>query len=746
VWGTPVMSRVFLAYKTVDRDRANVVRAKLEALGVPLFIDQKLLSGDNYLVAINEELKTAIAVLVLWTEAAVSTSDTGEPNFVLSEAQRGYARNILVAATLEKIALDHLPVPFNLFQAPDISDWIPTGASARHSEWQKILQALGRKLGRPGLGSLAIALESEGDELKKEFLKNYPSDPFAEQIAAALEAFERKQFEQRIATARKRALQRSKEAEKRLKSCREEFEKQIVELRAGRDFMPPDPVTALDDNIAKLSDQIEVYENALRDQRARADEAESSAGKSTAELAALKEEHARASDKNEELLEQQIAQLHATSISSRQRSQQDGRRLIQYSGLAALVAACLGAFIGWWLSPTNAVQPGTAVQELKSQITDLQGQIKTWQTRQGDLERQQNDIAAQKQQLAGQQADLNKQKADLTQQQNALAADKTKFTQQQDFNKAKSALDQQQQDFNKAKLAFEQQQRDFDAKQKELVLQQQKLEEVRQKLADYYDQQKAILAQQQQDLAKAKLDFEKQRATLVSAGGALSSAAQCDALAGYQYDPDRPANSGWIEKTENIPAAAQTICNSALQTSGSDRITQRRLKLQLGRTYQATQPETALDYWKQAARLDSSQADFILGRYYYGDHKSKNFDPDTAWTYITKAADLNDSAPNPAALYAVAYNHLIHDTDNNVLRWERHNTATGEIYLQKALNADFPAAYWIAGIHYWDTNEKLARSYLITSFCVKHYKDPTDKAYDARGTFERKTGSPLTCQ
>ena len=523
MWGTPVMSRVFLAYKTVDRDRANVVRAKLEALGVPLFIDQKLLSGDNYLVAINEELKTAIAVLVLWTEAAVSTSDTGEPNFVLSEAQRGYARNILVAATLEKIALDHLPVPFNLFQAPDISDWIPTGASARHSEWQKILQALGRKLGRPGLGSLATALESEGDELKKEFLKNYPSDPFAEQIAAALEAFERKQFEQRIATARKRALQRSKEAEKRLKSCREEFEKQIVELRAGRDFMPPDPVTALDDNIAKLSDQIEVYENALRDQRARADEAELSAGKSTAELAALKEEHARASDKNEELLEQQIAQLHATSISSRQRSQQDGRRLIQYSGLAALVAACLGAFIGWWLSPTNAVQPGTAVQELKSQITDLQGQIKTWQTRQGDLERQQNDIAAQKQQLAGQQADLNKQKADLTQQQNALAADKTKFTQQQqDFNKAKSALDQQQQDFNKAKLALEQQQRDFDAKQKELVLQQQKLEEVRQKLADYYDQQKATLAQQQQDLAKAKLDFEKQKATLVSAGGALS--------------------------------------------------------------------------------------------------------------------------------------------------------------------------------------------------------------------------------
>ena len=43
-----------------------------------------------------------------------------------------------------------------------------------------------------------------------------------------MEAFERKQFEGRISTARKRALQRSKDSEKRLKSCREEFENRFT--------------------------------------------------------------------------------------------------------------------------------------------------------------------------------------------------------------------------------------------------------------------------------------------------------------------------------------------------------------------------------------------------------------------------------------------------------------------------------------------------------------------------------------
>jgi hypothetical protein len=145
VAGLGTMSKVFLAYKTVDRDRANSVRFKLEALGIPLFIDQKMLADENYVVVINRELDEAAAVLVLWTEAAIRLPDRGErPNFVLSEAERAYERNVLVAATLDK--LDRLPVPFNLSQAANLADWTASGAAAGYPEWQKVLQALGKKI------------------------------------------------------------------------------------------------------------------------------------------------------------------------------------------------------------------------------------------------------------------------------------------------------------------------------------------------------------------------------------------------------------------------------------------------------------------------------------------------------------------------------------------------------------------------------------------------------------------------
>jgi len=281
------MSQLFLAYKTVDLERANTVRAKLEALGVGLFIDQKLISGDNYLLAINSELNAALAVMVLWSEAAVHMPGPGETNFVLGEAQRGYARGVLVAATLETIALDQLPVPFNLYQAPDLSDWLKTGTPAGHREWQKVLEALGKKLDRPGLASLAVVIESGSDEQKKKFLKEHPNDPFAEKFAAELERFERAEFDKRLVAAQKRIVQRSKDSDKKLRSCRDLFESQLGELRAGRDFMPPDPVKAIDDNVAKLSNQIEIFEATLDEHRERVAKAEAAQAQALAETAAF---------------------------------------------------------------------------------------------------------------------------------------------------------------------------------------------------------------------------------------------------------------------------------------------------------------------------------------------------------------------------------------------------------------------------------------------------------------------------
>src|SRR5262249_32025775 len=160
-----------------DFARVSVVREKLESLGIPLFTDLKIPAGENYLSVLNDQIDTAVAVLVLWTVSSVKLPRSGEPNFALSEAERGHTRNILVAATLDKIAQKDLPLPFNTIQAPDLSDWISSGTPAGHPNWVSVLGQLGTMLNRDGLPLLAIALEKGTDEAKRDFLRQFPHDP-----------------------------------------------------------------------------------------------------------------------------------------------------------------------------------------------------------------------------------------------------------------------------------------------------------------------------------------------------------------------------------------------------------------------------------------------------------------------------------------------------------------------------------------------------------------------------------------
>jgi hypothetical protein len=173
------MSQVFIAYKHQDAERVANVRQKLAPLGISLFVDHQIRGGDDYLVVINAELSTALAALVFWSNAAVAAPEPGQKNFLLAEAQKGWRRDILIAATFDKIVLDNLPVPFNNMQTADLSDWFDSGMPAVHHGWQRLLDALGVKLSRPGLATLAIVLESGDADARREFLRQYPNDPIA---------------------------------------------------------------------------------------------------------------------------------------------------------------------------------------------------------------------------------------------------------------------------------------------------------------------------------------------------------------------------------------------------------------------------------------------------------------------------------------------------------------------------------------------------------------------------------------
>jgi TIR domain-containing protein len=760
------MSKVFLAYKRADgTEYAKTVRAKLEALSVPLFIDHKQGPGENFINVINDELDSALAVLVLWTKGAVERSET---SFVQSEAQRGYTRRILIAATFDKIILERLPVPFNLVQACDLSDWAESGAGATHPEFQKLLEALGKKLSRPGLPDLAVALESESDALKRKFLKDYPADPAGQKIAVNLEAFEREEFAAQLAAAQRRVQQRARDTEKRLKLCRDEFERQIAELRAGRDYMPPDPTKAIGDRVATLSTQIEIHEGTIASERARAEQAEASAAQASAEVVALKEQlgkfgaGAAVLDARNAAIEQLNSDLakrdaqiasHESTIASqatelvtlaeagtntrqaseakdarigeladavtshKRRQQTESRRLTLWSGVAALIAACVFTVVGWSMAASDSTQPGTIVTTLNAQIASLSAQNKTLQTQADTARRQATDAATQNQKLSAFLADQSTQAAALKSQQEALSAKQTAFAKQQT-------------DFAAQQAAFVKQRDDFNAQQTSLAAKQTALTTAQ-----------AVLTKQQFDLAA-----QQNALKLLQTGGAsIPLDVQCDALAGYQYDPDRPQSNGWALAIKDIPAT-QAICLKAAQTSGIDQITQRRMLLELARTFVESSPvdyNAYVDNLNKASRLGSSQADYQLGMYY-----AAHNNPQLAWDKIQQSA----AAHNPVALNRAAISQLLPEWNPNFITGRALDS--GFRYLQQALDAAYFRSYYIAGAAYWtykdrDTQDRSKAIYFLTvSQCVTDRRDPADKENYKDGAdyyYSQKTGKRLTC-
>ena len=716
------MSQVFLAYRSVDAARAETVRAKLEALDVPLFIDHKLVSGDDYIRVINEQLDTAVAVLVLWTAAAVEMSAPGgTPNFVLSEAERGFYRGILVAATFDKLVLSRLPVPFNRFQAPDVSDWIEKGAAAGHQGWQSVLKALGNKLGRPGLADLAIALESADEAPKKKFLSEYPGDPAVKRVIAGIETFERLEFESRFAAARKRVQQRTKEAERKLRACRDEFETQVIELHAGRNFMPPDPVKALDDNAAILSNQIDIHESTIEELRTRAEQADASTAKAFAESEVLGKEaeglrqQVKTSETvlaeqraRTELAESEVARLTAEAKLKPDPKHQH-RRIVMWSGLAALVAAVLFGWVGRWSSfgqfDDLAKENASLVvknRDLSSKIQGLTTDAQKWHASYDALQRQDeqkiSDLQSSVNKLTAQIKDANAENRDLILKNQNLTADNQKYA------------DLHRQD--------------------------------KQRIADLQSSVSNLTAQlsgEQDDLKAKKAELARDQAALAS----MPVAAQCDLLAGYQYDPDRPPKSGWVDSVANVPEA-QVICDSARQGAGKDQRTQRRMLLALGRISMARRApdDTALQLWARAAAMGSSHATFELGKYYV------RSDPTKAWGFYMQAANM--APPDPAALYWVALNNLrLADKDASIIPSKQADPETGRKYLQKALNADFPWAYFIAGVYYWPKSDDQieianATKYLTIAYCTKHVPPPPEKTAD--DFYLKKTGKRLKCE
>ncbi len=110
------MGDVFISHSSVDVDHARQVAGVLADAGYSVWWDDELRSGERFQESIIRELNDALAVVVLWSRAAV------ESDWVYSEARRGNKQDKLAQFRVGGIGIDDLPAPFDVFHCPDVAD------------------------------------------------------------------------------------------------------------------------------------------------------------------------------------------------------------------------------------------------------------------------------------------------------------------------------------------------------------------------------------------------------------------------------------------------------------------------------------------------------------------------------------------------------------------------------------------------------------------------------------------------
>src|SRR5438445_11683280 len=147
------MSDVFISYARADEEQAKRVADALRTDGYAVWRDDELPAHRAYADVIEERLKSAKAVIVLWSGEAAKSQ------WVRAEADAARSAGTLVQANLDGTMP---PMPFNQIQCADLSNW---NHDASAPGWRKLAASVAalagpaRKTeaeGRRSMGSVSV--------------------------------------------------------------------------------------------------------------------------------------------------------------------------------------------------------------------------------------------------------------------------------------------------------------------------------------------------------------------------------------------------------------------------------------------------------------------------------------------------------------------------------------------------------------------------------------------------------------
>ncbi|MEK7264669.1 MAG: SUMF1/EgtB/PvdO family nonheme iron enzyme [Pseudomonadota bacterium] len=179
------MPDVFISYNREDRDRASVIASALEAEGFSVWWDAALRAGETYDEVTEQNLRTAGAVVVLWSKRSASSK------WVRAEATVGERSSTLVPALIEDC---ERPIRFELVQTADLRHW---RGDRNDPHWRAFMQdvrtAITRRSAKPQPAAAAAptseasfettfwnSIKDGKDSAEFEaYLKRYPQGNFA---------------------------------------------------------------------------------------------------------------------------------------------------------------------------------------------------------------------------------------------------------------------------------------------------------------------------------------------------------------------------------------------------------------------------------------------------------------------------------------------------------------------------------------------------------------------------------------
>ena len=131
------MSDVFVSYAREDEPRAQQLAEALRSSGYRVWRDEEIPAHRPYAEVIQERLKGAKAVVVLWS------GDAAKSQWVRSEADAARHLGTLVQVTIDGSVP---PMPFDQIQCADLSSWKGGGET---SGWRKLAASIRALAGAP---------------------------------------------------------------------------------------------------------------------------------------------------------------------------------------------------------------------------------------------------------------------------------------------------------------------------------------------------------------------------------------------------------------------------------------------------------------------------------------------------------------------------------------------------------------------------------------------------------------------